>query len=170
VNPAGRLPVTFYQTTRDLPLFTNYSMANRTYRYFNGKPQFAFGHGLSYTKFRYQSAQLNRTQAGSNDTIRVNVEVTNTGNQDGDEVVQTYFRHVKSAVPQPREALCGFQRVTIPHGESKHVEIEVPVKEFRFWDTVKKQYIVEPGDYELLVGAASDDIRLRVPLKAVAAQ
>lgn len=164
-NPAGRLPVTFYRSTEDLPAFTNYAMANRTYRYFGGQPLFAFGHGLSYTRFKYKSAQLDRTRVSAKDIIRVSVEVANRGAQDGDEVVQVYSRHVKSAFAQARQSLCGFQRVAVPRGQNTRVEIEVPVKEFRFWDTQKKQYIVEPGQYEILVGAASDDIRARLPLR-----
>ncbi len=166
-NPAGRLPVTFYRSTEDLPAFTNYAMANRTYRYFSGKPLFAFGHGLSYTRFKYKSAQLDHAQANAADTVRVSVDVKNTGARDGDEVVQVYFRHLKPAVPQAREALCGFQRVTIPQGETRLVEIEVPMKQFRYWDTAARQYIVEPGNYEILIGAASDDIRAKLRLRVV---
>jgi beta-glucosidase len=164
-NPAGRLPVTFYRSTADLPAFTDYSMSNRTYRFFKGKPLFAFGHGLSYTKFQYGAAKLDRTQAASNDVIHVTLNVTNTGARDGDEVVQIYFRHVKSSVPQPIEDLCGFQRVTIARQKSAPVDIAIPVKQFRYWDTTKKQYVVEPGDYQVLVAAASDDIRATLPLK-----
>jgi beta-glucosidase len=164
-NPAGRLPITFYRSTADLPEFTDYSMSNRTYRYFKGKPLFAFGHGLSYTQFKYGPAQLDRAQAGLDDTIHVKLDVTNTGARDGDEVVQVYFRHVKSAVPQPLEALCGFQRVPVPRQQSARVDIQVPVKELRYWDTARKQYVVEQGDYEILVGAASDDIRAKLPLR-----
>jgi beta-glucosidase len=91
--------------------------------------------------------------------------VSNDGDRECDEVVQVYFRHVKSAIPQAREALCGFRRVTVPRGETARVEIEVPVKEFRFWDMAKKRYVVEPGKYEILVGAASDDIRAKLPLQ-----
>jgi beta-glucosidase len=168
VNPAGRLPVTFYRSTADLPAFTNYAMASRTYRYFAGKPLFAFGHGLSYTKFDYRSIKADREQAAPADTIRVSLDVANTGARSGDEVAQVYFRHLDSAVPQPREALCGFRRVSVAHGKSERIEIEIPVGQFRFWDTTKKQYIVEPGKYELLVGAASDDIRARIPLRVTA--
>ena len=102
---------------------------------------------------------------GTNDAFRVDVDVTNTGARDGEEVVQVYYRHVKSAVPQPREALCGFERVSVQHGTSAHVQIRVPVKELRYWDTATKRYVVEPGDYEVLVGAASDDIRATLPLR-----
>jgi beta-glucosidase len=165
VNPAGRLPVTFYRATTDLPAFTDYSMAGRTYRYFNGKALFPFGHGLSYTQFKYAAAELDHPQAASTDTLHVKLDVANTGVRAGDEVVQIYFRHVKSAVPQPREALCGFQRVLVAAGATAHVDIAVPVKELRSWDTGKKQYIVEPGDYEILVAASSEDIRAKLPLR-----
>jgi len=165
VNPSGRLPVTFYQATTDLPSFLDYSMANRTYRYFKGKPLFAFGHGLSYTQFKYNAAQLDRTQVNTNDTLHVKLEVANTGARDGDEVVQVYFRHVKSAVPQPLQVLCGFQRVPVAAKQTAPVDIAVPVKEFRYWDTARKQYVVEAGDYEILVGAASDDIRAKLALR-----
>jgi beta-glucosidase len=163
-NPAGRLPITFYSATSDLPSFLDYSMSNRTYRYFKGKPLFAFGHGLSYTQFKYAAAQLDRTNATAGDTVHVKVDLANIGARDGDEVVQVYFRHVKSALPQPLEALCGFQHVPVPVKQTAHVDISVPVKELRYWDTAKKSYVVEPGDYELLVGAASDDIRAKLPL------
>ena len=165
VNPSGRLPITFYSSTSDLPSFLDYSMDGRTYRYFKGKPLYAFGHGLSYTQFKYDAVQLDKAQIHAKDTLRVKLEVANTGARDGDEVVQVYFRHVKSAVPQPLEALCGFQRISVAAKQSAHVDIAVPAKELRYWDTAKKAYVVEPGDYEILVGAASDDIRARLPLQ-----
>jgi beta-glucosidase len=159
------VPVTFYRATTDLPAFTDYAMANRTYRYFTGKPLFAFGHGLSYTQFKYESVQLDRTEVKSNDVVHVKLELGNTGARDGDEVVQVYYRHVKSAVPQAQQALCGFQRVAVTHKESSQVDIEVPVREFRYWSTTARHYVVEPGDYEILVGAASDDIRAKLALR-----
>ena len=88
----------------------------------------------------------------------------NTGKRDGDEVAQVYFRHVNSSVPQPKLALCGFTRVHLNRGESSNVTVEVPAERLRYWDTEKKQYVVEPGDYEFLIGAASDDIRLKLPM------
>ncbi len=165
VNPAGRLPVTFYSATSDLPPFLDYSMANRTYRYFKGKPLFAFGHGLSYTQFKYGAVELDRTNVTASDTVHVKLDVANTGARDGDEVVQVYFRHIKSAVPQPLEVLCGFQRVSVASKKSARVDIAVPAKELRYWDAAKKDYVVEPGEYELLVGAASDDIRSKATLR-----
>ncbi|MGA2853121.1 MAG: glycoside hydrolase family 3 C-terminal domain-containing protein, partial [Verrucomicrobiota bacterium] len=170
VNPAGRLPVTFYRSTEDLPPFENYAMSNRTYRYFGGTPQFAFGHGLSYTKFVYTAAALDKSKFTANDTAKIFFTLKNSGARDGDEVAQVYFRHVNSALPQPKLALCGFARIHLERGQGARITMDIPVERFRYWDTTKKQYIVEPGDYELLVGAASDDIRLRVPLKVAAAQ
>jgi beta-glucosidase len=165
VNPSGRLPITFYRATTDLPPFLDYSMANRTYRYFKGKPLYAFGHGLSYTQFKYAAAQLDKPQVNTNDTVHVKLDVANTGERDGDEVVQVYFRHLKSALPQALQALCGFQRVPVPIKQAVHLDIPVPVQALRYWDTARKQYVVEPGDYEVLVGAASDDIRVKLPLR-----
>jgi len=167
VNPAGRLPVTFYRSTADLPSFEDYSMSNRTYRYFNGQPLFAFGHGLSYTKFDYNKPGIDEPFYSPTGTVKVSFTLKNTGSCAGDEVAQVYFRHVKSAVPQPRLALCGFVRVHLEPSQRVNVSVNIPGERFRYWDTVKKQYVVEPGDYELLIGAASDDIRLHVPFKIV---
>ena len=168
VNPSGHLPVTFYRATTNLPSFTDYSMSNRTYRYFSGKPLYAFGHGLSYTKFDFQSGKLNAKKITADGTAKVTFTVKNSGKRDGDEVAQVYFRHVKSAVTQPQRSLCGFTRVHLDHGESSKVTIEIPANRLRCWDTQKKQYVVEPGDYEILIGAASDDIRLKLPMTIIA--
>jgi beta-glucosidase len=161
VNPAGRLPITFYNSTADLPSFDNYSMANRTYRYFSGKPLFAFGYGLSYTKFDY--GHLDAKTDG--DKVHVNFKLKNTGKRDGDEVVQVYFKHEHSAVPQPQLALCGFARVHLASGQSQMVSLDIPVQRLRYWSESEKQYVVEPGKYDMLVGAASDDIRLHSTIK-----
>ena len=166
-NPAGRLPVTFYRSTDDLPPFDNYSMSNRTYRYFGGQPLFAFGHGLSYTKFGYSDPKLNGTNYTARDTVKLTFALLNEGAWDGDEVAQVYFRRVHSVQPQPRLALCGFVRIHLQASQGAKFTMNIPVERFRSWDPEKKQYAVEPGDYELLVGAASDDIRLQLPLNVV---
>jgi len=169
VNPSGHLPVTFYASTADLPDFADYSMSNRTYRYFNGRPLYAFGHGLSYTKFEFRRGKLRPKKVSANGTLKVSFTVKNSGNRDGDEVAQVYFRHINSNVPQPKLALCGFQRVRLKRGESATVALEIPPQRLRFWDTEKKRYVIEPGHYELLIGDASDDIRLKLRM-AVTAQ
>jgi beta-glucosidase len=169
-NPAGRLPVTFYRSTTELPPFDDYSMSNRTYRYFSGKPLFAFGQGLSYSKFTYAGARLEAATCAPTDTLRLTFTLKNSGKCDGDEVAQVYFRHVRSAQAQPQLALCGFSRVHLARGSSTVVTTEIPAERFRYWDTAQKRYVVEAGDYELLVGAASNDIRVRLPVKIAAAK
>jgi beta-glucosidase len=139
-------------------------MSNRTYRYYNGKPLFAFGHGLSYTRFDYKSGKLESKKIAANGTAKVSFTVKNIGEYDGDDVAQIYYRHVNSKVPQPKLALCGFTRFNLKRDESKIITIEVPTERLRYWDTEKKQYTVEPGNYEILIGSASDDIRLKLPM------
>lgn len=168
VNPSGHLTVTFYRATTDLPAFTNYAMADRTYRYYNGQPLYAFGHGLSYTRFDFKNGKLDSKTIAVNGRAKVTFTLKNSGKVDGDEVAQVYFRHINSAVTQPKLALCGFTRVSLKHGESRKITVEVPVERFRYWDAQKKQYVVEPGDYEFLIGAASDDIQLKLPIAITA--
>ena len=169
VNPAGRLPITFYGSTDDLPAFDDYSMNNRTYRYFTGTPEFAFGHGLSYTTFDYRKAALKRAKISATGGLKISFTVKNSGARAGDEVAQVYFRHLHSAVPQPKLALCGYTRIHLKPGRSSRATVEIPAARLRYWDVATKQYVVEAGDYELLIGGASDDIRLKVPF-TVAAQ
>jgi beta-glucosidase len=164
INPSGHLPITFYRATSDLPAFTDYSMANRTYRYFTGTPLYAFGHGLSYTTFDFSAGKLDSNSVTPNGKVKVSFTVRNSGRRDGDEVAQLYYRHLNSKVPQAKLALCGFSRVSVKAGESTNVTIEVPAERLRYWDSDMSQYVVEPGGYEFLIGEASDDIRMSVPL------
>jgi beta-glucosidase len=165
VNPAGRLPITFYRATTDLPAFDNYSMSNRTYRYFNGKPLFAFGRGLSYTRFAYMNAALDNPAIAPDGKVTLSFDLANIGTRDGDDVPQVYFRHMDSKVPQAKLALCGFTRVPVGQGKTEKITIEIPAERFRYWDVSQKKYVVAQGNYELMLGAASDDIRVRLPLK-----
>jgi beta-glucosidase len=139
-------------------------MKNRTYRYFTGKPLYAFGHGLSYAQFEYENGKLASKTIAADGTAKVTFTIKNAGRCDGDDVAQVYYRHVDSKVEQPKLVLCGFSRVNVKQGESKTVTIEVPTERLRYWDTEAKQYVVEPGKYEILVAAASDDIRLTLPM------
>jgi beta-glucosidase len=164
VNPSGHLPVTFYRATADLPPFMDYSMTNRTYRYFNGKPLYAFGHGLNYTKFDYASGKLDAKVIAPNGAVKVSFTVKNTGKADGDDVAQVYYRHVNSKAVQPKQSLCGFARVSLKKGEAQKITLDIPAARLRYWDSDKRQYIVEPGEYEFLIGQASDDIKLNLPL------
>lgn len=164
INPGGRLPVTFYASDADLPPFTDYAMKGRTYRYFLGKPLFAFGHGLSYTTFGFDKIVLSAPSAGASDIVGVQITLRNTGTRKGDEVVQLYARAVRPPVPMPLQSLVGFQRVTLQAGEAKMVEIFMPVQRLRRWDEASKKYVVDQGSYELYAGSASDLHRLKVEL------
>jgi len=159
VNPAGRLPVTFYRATGDMPPFNEISMANRTYRYFTGKPLFPFGHGLSYTTFTYGKIKRNQETVKANDTLSLSIPVTNTGVRDGDEVVQVYYRPLDRQGSKLIKALCGFKRVPIAAGKTVNVTMEIPASRFRCWDDTKKDYVVPTGKYEIEAGASSADIR-----------
>lgn len=156
VNPSGHLPVTFYRSTADLPDFSDYSMKNRTYRYFTGKPLYAFGHGLSYTSFAYENLRVTPAAGGA---LAVTLDVANTGARDGDDVVQLYATPPASSQPQEIRALCGFTRVHLRAGERRTVEITVPAIALRRWDVAAKAYAVPSGDWTLSAGASSADLR-----------
>lgn len=163
VNPSGHLPITFYRATSDLPDFRDYAMQGRTYRFFDGQPLYAFGHGLSYTTFNYTAARLASPTVAATDTIKLTFTLKNEGARTGDDVVQVYYRHVDSAQPQPKLALCGFRRVSLDAGAVTEITVEVPAERLQYWDTTARRYLVEPGNYELLLAAASDDLRATLP-------
>ena len=122
VSPAGRLPVTFYRSADELPPFEDYSMRNRTYRYFTGEPLYPFGHGLSYARFTYDRLQVpKRTRVGS--PVEVSVRVRNEGPMVADEVVQVYVSHLEARGPAPLRALKAFRRVTLEPGERRTVRL-----------------------------------------------
>jgi len=157
-NPGGRLPVTFYRSAAQLPAFDDYGMKGRTYRYFEGDPLYPFGHGLSYTRFEYSDLRVERPGAGG---VSVAVTVRNAGARAGDEVVQVYGRALAAPRPMPRRQLAGFRRVALAPGQSQRVTFTVsPEQAFAYYDADQKAFRVEPGDYELLVGASSADVRL----------
>lgn len=164
-NPAGRLPVTFYKSVDDLPAFGDYSMKDRTYRYFAGEPLFAFGYGLSYTKFDYSNLTANGSRIPDNGQIKLKVNVTNSGNYDGDEVVQVYFRQPASVQNRPLQSLVAFQRVPLKKGESKEISFEIPVSKLRHFDSKRGGYVVEKGNYELMVGSSSDHIKEKATIE-----
>jgi beta-glucosidase len=163
-NPAGRLPVTFYQSVNDIPPFEDYGMAGRTYRYFGGEPLFAFGHGLSYTKFDYSGFRSVSPVVEAGKTVTVKVVVTNSGSYDGDEVVQLYLRQPEAVASRPVKSLVAFQRVHLKKGETKEVSLTIEPEQMRHYDTRKGDYAIAKGTYELLIGASSDDIRDRLTI------
>ena len=161
-NPAGRLPVTFYKADEKLPPFDDYAMQGRTYRYFNGEPLYAFGHGLSYTSFEYADLHLDRARVGVGEEMKVSLQVGNKGARAGDEVVQLYLRQVGPGNGRALKELRGFQRIALQPGESRKVEFALtPERDLRFYDEQGKRYAVDPGAYEVQVGASSADIRAR---------
>ncbi|RPI05487.1 MAG: glucan 1,4-alpha-glucosidase [Ignavibacteriae bacterium] len=160
VNPGGRLPVTFYASVNDLPPFTDYSMTGRTYRYFQGKPLFPFGYGLSYTTFSYDNLQSEKKTVTFNDTASIQVTIKNSGTVDGDEVVQLYVRNPEKVSTSPLRSLKSFRRIHLLAGESKTVTLPLLIKDLRIYDDHTGDLRVFPGTYEIEVGASSSDIRL----------
>ena len=155
-NPAGRLPVTFYRAVEDLPAFENYDMEGRTYRYFDGEVLYPFGYGLSYTSFSYNNLILDREEVAEGESVVVSVEVTNTGQRDGEEVVQLYVRDPESTVNRPLRELKGFKRVPVKAGQTLAVSLILDSRELATYDVQKGYYQVEPGIFEIMVGPSSD--------------
>jgi len=155
VNPSGHLPVTFYRSTADLPDFSDYSMKNRTYRYFTGRPLYPFGHGLSYTKFEYTNLRVSPAAGGA---LTVTVDVANTGVRDGDDVVQLYATPPAASQPQEIRALCGFNRVHLNAGGKQTVAITVPAVSLRRWDVARKDYAIPSGEWTISAGASSAEL------------
>ena len=161
-NPAGRLPVTFYESVSQLPPFADYGMEGRTYRYFRGEPVYPFGSGLSYTRFEYSGLQLSRPAARTAEPVEVSVGVTNAGARAGDEVVQLYVRKAGLATPAAIRSLRGFERIGLAAGEQKRVRFTlVPDRDMATYDEARKAYVAAPGEYEIEIGASSADIRVR---------
>ncbi len=170
-NPAGRLPVTFYTSTDELGDFSDYNMAagkGKTYRYYQGKPLYPFGHGLSYTTFEYSNMKISRKNIKSDDTVKVSVDVTNVGRRDGEEVVQLYVRDLKSSQPMPVKQLRGFERIAMNKGQTKTVTFSLkPAEDMHYYDAQKQRYAVEPGEFEIQIGASSGDIRQKDRMNVV---
>ena len=149
-NPAGRLPVTFYHSTRDLPPYVSYDMKGRTYRYFTGRPLFPFGYGLSYTRFAYSAPSLSTTVLRAGETLRVSTQVRNAGNRAGDEVVQAYLTYPERSL-SPRHALVGFTRVTLQPGEVREIHFDLDARRLSDVDRSGTRAVV-PGNYRLFIG------------------
>ena len=162
VSPAGRLPVTFYESVEDLPGFSDYRMEGRTYRYFREQPVYPFGYGLSYTRFAYSGLRLSKPRVGAGEPLEVALDVKNVGARAGDEVVQLYVRSVADQAGAPIRSLRGFERIALKAGESRAVRFRlVPEKDVARYDEARKALAAAPGEYEVEVGASSADLRLR---------
>lgn len=164
-NPAGRLPITFYASDDQLfpmyyyELYVDITRGGRTYLYQKDKPLYPFGHGLSYSTFEYSNLKLSADKLTDKDTLTVSVDVKNTGPVAGDEVVQMYVHNTGSRYYQPIKQMEGFSRIALKPGETKTVNLPLKIKDLHYWDVIKKGYTVDNGDYEIMVGASSEDIR-----------
>ncbi len=164
-NPAGRLPITFPVHEAQLPLTYNHKPTGRgdDYNNLSGKPLFPFGYGLSYTTFDYSNIQLAKNTIDANENTTVSFTVKNTGSKDGDEVPQLYIKDNLASLSQPVIALKGFQRITLKAGESKQVSFTIIPQLLQLLNK-QMQWVVEPGDFSIMIGASSADIKLRTTL------
>jgi beta-glucosidase len=163
-NPAGRLPVTFYKSDLDLQGFNDYSMQNRTYRYFKGEPLYPFGYGLSYTTFRYDGLKV-PASAQTGKSIPVRVRVTNSGKMDGEEVVQLYVSFPNINIQSPIRSLKGFQRIALKKGESKWVQFQLKPEDLSIIDD-QGQPILVRGKVNISVGGGQPTTAMKNTVSA----
>lgn len=162
-NPAGRTTQTWVKDISDLPHIMDYDIRKgRTYMYFKGKPLYAFGHGLSYTSFDYSHLQVEQKTLSASETLHVRFNVTNTGEYSGDEVVQVY---VKLPGDVAAKRLKGFSRVFVEEGKTETVEIQIPATDLMLWNAAENCFKLPEGKMELMVGSASDNIKLKSKIR-----
>ena len=160
-TPGGHLVVTWPKSLDQLPPMMDYNIRDgRTYMYFKGEPLYPFGFGLSYTTFRLSNLRTSARQVAKDGSVKVSVDVTNTGSRTGDEVVQLYVKHLDSKVERPREQLAGFRRVTVAPQETKTVEIDLPASRLAYWDTKLQSFRVETEPVSLGIGDSSANLAL----------
>lgn len=165
-NPAGRLTQTWVKNITDLPHMMDYDITHgRTYMYFKEKPLYPFGYGLSYTSFNYSGTTLNDRVIERGDTLRVCFNLKNSGDMNGDEVVQLYVSARKHTDKDPIKQLKAFQRISLRKGETKKVELTVPYTELQVWDEKQNRFILPDKEMTLEIGASSSDIRLRTTFR-----
>lgn len=165
-NPAGRLTQTWVKNITDLPHMMDYDITHgRTYMYFKEKPLYPFGYGLSYTRFNYSGTTLDDRVIERGDTLRVCFNLKNSGDMDGDEVVQLYVSARKHTDKDPIKQLKAFQRISLRKGETKKVELTVPYTELQVWDEKQNRFILPNKEMTLEIGASSSDIRLRTTFR-----
>ena len=155
-NPEGKLPVTFYRTTEELPAFEDYSMKGRTYRYMKQKALYPFGYGLSYTTYSYENAKLVSEDICGEAGVILRAEVRNTGVMDGTETVQIYVGLDRDEAPNPQ--LKKIVKVPLKAGESKQIEAVLPKEAFMLYDE-KGEHVLYPGTYHIYMGGSQPDAR-----------
>ena len=160
-NPAGRLTQTWVRQITDLPPLMDYNIRHgRTYMYFDKQPLYAFGHGLSYTRFSYKNMKIDRQSLHSGESADVSFQVTNIGDRDGEEVVQLYVTHKNSAVQRPIRELKGFRRIAIKKGETVTVHLDLDSEDLNYWNKEDQKFELENDQVQVQAGGASDDISL----------
>jgi len=174
VNPSGKLTVSYPQSVGHIPVFYNHQPSGRgfyhqagskedpgrDYVFSSTEPLYPFGFGLTYTSFKFSKLKIQQTELTANDSLRISVKVKNTGQVKGKEVVQLYINDKISSVATPVKILKGFKKVTLMPSESKTVEFDIPCSELGFWDR-DMNYVVEPGEFDIMVGSSSRDIHLK---------
>jgi beta-glucosidase len=173
-NPSGKLPVSFVKEWKDSPAYGHYPGENLKvdyaegiyvgYRYFdkqNVEPLFPFGYGLSYTKFSYSDLKISPNKAAPGQAVEVSVRVRNSGSRSGAEVVELYVHDGHASVDRPVRELKGFQRVELVAGETKEVHFTLDRGAMAFYSTAKKDWVTEPGEFEIQVGSSSRDLRMK---------
>jgi beta-glucosidase len=174
VNPSGKLPTTFPRRLQDNPAFLNYPGENGEvlygeglfvgYRYYDRKgiePRFVFGHGLSYTRFRYGELRLDRDSMAMDGQLTLSVDVTNAGERAGSEVVQLYLSDLECSLARPDQELKAFEKRTLEPGETGTVRFTLARRALSFYDPAREGWVAEPGEFEVRVGSSSRDIRAR---------
>jgi len=169
-NPSGKLPISFPRTEGQIPIYYDHYNTGRPARKDNdvnyvsaytdlaNSPKFSFGYGLSYTKFKYDAIKLNKTKLNANDKLEASVVVSNTGNYDGEEVVQLYIRDMVGSVVRPVKELKGFQKIFLKKGESREVKFTITVNDLKFFNSDLK-YDWEPGDFQVMIGTSAGELQ-----------
>lgn len=161
VSPAGRLVQTWSTSIDKLPPILDYNIRNgRTYMYDKNPPLFPFGHGLTYTTFKYSGLKLSKKSLRDGETINVSFDIQNNGNYDSDEVAQLYVSFPDSGVEQPSKALKGFKRINVPKGSTVSVTLPLKADDLKYWDANQQKWLLEPGEVRFFIGASSSDRKL----------
>ncbi|WP_160679390.1 glycoside hydrolase family 3 protein [Clostridium sp. C8-1-8] len=168
-SPAGKLSMTWYRSLEGIPQINDYDIikGKRTYMYYDGKPLYPFGHGLTYTQFKYSDLKVSSEKLAEDEELTLTLKVKNTGIFDSDEVVQVYIRADNPSVKRPYKELKAFKRVNIKAGQQKEIEFNLKINDLAFWDVRSESYFVESGSYTVMVGSSSEDIRLEKSIEII---
>lgn len=166
-SPSGKLNMTWYRSVSQLPEFMDYDIikGKRTYMYFDGEPLYPFGHGLSYAQVNYNKLSLAAEEVQQDGNISLTVELENSGSVDGDEVVQLYVQCLSTRIKRPLKQLKRFVKIRLAAGQKQTVTFTLPAAELSFWDVSREQYCVEDGEYRVMAGRSSGDIRLSATIR-----